>query len=199
MPKYQQNKIFVSYWIAYCNFVSLTRRKKPGESGQTAKKVWMWVRGDLGKAHQVQQCQVQGPVRGQGSPKHNQKLDGEWSESSPKKDSGELVDENLDSSQQCQEISRVLGCSVASRSGEGIVPVCSIPLSLALVRPTCSAVPGSGTLSTPTTWIGATPEEAMKMIWVLEQLCYEERVRELGLLSLEKKRLWGDLRAPFSV
>ena len=38
---------------------------------------------------------------------------------------------------------------------------------------------------------------ATEMIQGMELLSYEGRLRELGLLSMEKRRLWGNLRAAF--
>jgi len=38
---------------------------------------------------------------------------------------------------------------------------------------------------------------AAQMIRALEHLSYEDMMREFGLLSLEQRRLWGDLIAAF--
>ena len=40
---------------------------------------------------------------------------------------------------------------------------------------------------------------AMRMLRELENLSYEDRLCELGLFSLEKRRLWGDFIVAFSV
>jgi len=134
---------------------------------------------------------------GWGNPKNKYRLHGEWIESSPEeKDLGVLVDKKLSMTWQYALRRPTVSWATSKAAwpagrGRGFCP--SAPLGETppgVLHPALE--PSAQERHGP---VRMSPEKATKMTRGLEHLSCEERLRELGLFSLEKRRLQGDLIA----
>ncbi|PKU43954.1 rna-directed dna polymerase from mobile element jockey- hypothetical protein [Limosa lapponica baueri] len=128
--------------------------------GMPSRGTWTGLKGGP-NLMQFNKAKCKVLYMGHCNPKHKYRLDGEWIEGSPEKDLGVLVDEKLNMTQQCvfaaQKANCILGylkSSVASRSREVILPLCSgkIPPGVLCTALESSTRKGHGP-------IGVSPEE----------------------------------------
>ncbi|KAF7241624.1 Monoacylglycerol lipase ABHD2 [Varanus komodoensis] len=162
-------------------------------------RLWKWV-GDNRMAFNVDKCKVL--HLGHRNSCHKYRLGDKWLESSTcERDLGVLVDCRLNMSQQCDAMVKranaTLGCiarSVASRSREVL-----LPLYMTLVRPQLEycAQFWAPHHRKDIVRLQSVQHRVTRLVAGLQGMPYEARLRELGLFSLEKRRLRGDMLATY--